>query len=890
MDHLPKIRDPAARLPRVPYLEDSRFAYTGPFETFGSRTRVPEILDNAVERRRVYSSFVQSWLYFGLLQDFFGKWSLPVSNSDFIEEADDGRFVTSVLLPDYLVAVVAYEHQRHSLLMRDKPAANTARGYVAKDLGPARHRIFETHDMLQKHHDVLQYEINENDVEPAVWDSVILLGASLARAKDVIFRPVFNFTEDIFQSVSFSNFHLRSIPDFRSNEKWCRHERKIITELVDERLPEMAFISQLDRHEAEGMHAACKANECVAYQVTDKSAYKTRHVKDDCTCDFIGFNDGNLPTAHDDVEKTTIGLSKSLSRMISDTLPKEWSKRVPAITFKDGKVERVTVPLAEANVSGWLGLPMTGWNLVAMSHVWADGLGNPNENKLPTCQLDRIQNLVNGLYKESQWPVPFWIDTLMIPVFPDPVSEEQKREQKKIKNAALRDMEWVYKGASKVLVLDRGLFSTPTDHMEAEELGARIMISTWSRRLWTLQEGCNKDRVLFQFQDQALSWPKLHDQIQSHSKLSNWKSHSKLPKKHAVRKAQSIDLIRVKDYKMKWNFGDILPSQSEITMTSPMIQAMLHADKRLFKVVNQIWHSILSFLQEMTVDWSGGLKGEPLARCMRAMYYRNCSNKEDEPLVLTSLLSWQAGSAAKLTENEAKESEASKKEDRYKTLFHEFKYVPLDILFVDQTRYDEYGSRWVPTSLLSINTALGKPIARTEHIPKAYNINNMFRVRKFSPMCEREEHGIVTALKGLRVLPRPSALKAPFQFQHKDKRWEVHLHHPGTEEEISDFGEGDWVLIPEQSFEGKPLSCQAILVEVIEWHKHRPGGRTKFAALARLMLVSRQDDGPSSLPCVEVESRNPNPKMTLSDLKDYKRTMELVAKKSPKLYDKWVVG
>ncbi len=52
-------------------------------------------------------------------------------------------------------------------------------------------------------------------------------------------------------------------------------------------------------------------------------------------------------------------------------------------------------------------MPVAGWNLVAISHVWADGLGNNQANKLPICQLERLQGLVNSLYNKEYHPVPF---------------------------------------------------------------------------------------------------------------------------------------------------------------------------------------------------------------------------------------------------------------------------------------------------------------------------------------------------------------------------------------------------------------------------------------------------------------------------------------------------
>lgn len=113
---------------------------------------------------------------------------------------------------------------------------------------------------------------------------------------------------------------------------------------------------------------------------------------------------------------------------------------------------------------------------VAISHVWSDGLGNPHNNSLPQCQLKRIQTLVNDLYQECDGPVPFWIDTICVPL------------QKDSRKQAIRRMGQTYRDSDKVLVLDSWLLrSTLPDYRELGLL--RIKCCTWAQRLWTLQEG-----------------------------------------------------------------------------------------------------------------------------------------------------------------------------------------------------------------------------------------------------------------------------------------------------------------------------------------------------------------------------------------------------------------
>ena len=66
----------------------------------------------------------------------------------------------------------------------------------------------------------------------------------------------------------------------------------------------------------------------------------------------------------------------------------------------------------------------------------------------------------------------------MIPVNRSHTSEDEAVRAKALKLEALRNMEWVYKGASKVLVLDRNIYSLDSSGMEVEELGAHIMCSS----------------------------------------------------------------------------------------------------------------------------------------------------------------------------------------------------------------------------------------------------------------------------------------------------------------------------------------------------------------------------------------------------------------------------
>ncbi|KAK4458228.1 hypothetical protein QBC42DRAFT_315563 [Cladorrhinum samala] len=134
---------------------------------------------------------------------------------------------------------------------------------------------------------------------------------------------------------------------------------------------------------------------------------------------------------------------------------------------------------------------------VVVSHVWSQGLGNPGSNALPFCKLSTIQywaalarQVVAGQdandddERESETQtVNLWIDTMCVPVTPG-----------RGRNLALAKMRDIYANASAVLVKSTEMEETQVEgyveHPEqgVVDLSARLYLSDWMRRLWTLPE------------------------------------------------------------------------------------------------------------------------------------------------------------------------------------------------------------------------------------------------------------------------------------------------------------------------------------------------------------------------------------------------------------------
>lgn len=245
-------------------------------------------------------------------------------------------------------------------------------------------------------------------------------------------------------------------------------------------------------------HSRCEEQKCVAENI-DEDTYRCRHVEAICCCSSQGPCMADICAVLDTGSFPLVELTRDdpTSEVKIRVVPHQWH------------------------------IPYT-----AISHVWADGLGNPHDNKLPRCQLQRLHNLVQLLNghdegltlgskarnKVLHLPVTFgiskrnvcyiWIDTLCVPLD----NEHRKK--------AISLMRHTYQKAKRVLVLDRSLISIPTSK-PLEELFYRLTFSPWMRRVWTLQEGLLACDLFVQFSDQPLHMKSAIERLYSRCEDSN---------------------------------------------------------------------------------------------------------------------------------------------------------------------------------------------------------------------------------------------------------------------------------------------------------------------------------------------------------------------------------
>jgi len=298
---------------------------------------------------------------------------------------------------------------------------------------------------------------------------------------------------------------------------WCPSEVGILQR--DFETNEIIYASQMPRYGDRSRHRACDEHHCKAANI-DTASYQTKHhdeCQDPAACETVVVDNAAV------CDILAAGLIPLvLTTELNNQRPEV--KIVPHIIQEGGAVGNK--------------LPY-----ICISHVWAHGLGNVKQNALPACQIKRLHRHTYPIHhrgRSTGGPSVslFWMDTLCVPVQP---------EHHHLRKKAISQMAEVYRGAMHVLVLDETLLQTSLKIRKSEvvqghslyssqasnkiihqkELSFSVMFSDWWRRLWTLQEGmlstslliCFKEGLMVQMQ-QMISQSS-HDHVTNRADMSS---------------------------------------------------------------------------------------------------------------------------------------------------------------------------------------------------------------------------------------------------------------------------------------------------------------------------------------------------------------------------------
>lgn len=450
MDHLPY---PASATGRertvVPYVCQEKYD-GGPFMTYPTRTgSVPDLYLAGLfpgQFRRSHQtqlaslpkweleSFYQTWLFFGLLHEILG--SVCVAE-EFIYSCEDQCGHTTAVSTSKL-----------------KPALEEWVDRVQADAENPPIRYAHVAECLCMLHAALNVSTLGSNLNPTIKLSLASLGQTLTYAANKAFSieyPVRVKCPSTWCTLIDDNY-------WKSRflaHGWCLTEVRLI---LDDTLSLQTrhFLACIDKRDAEQDHRYCDTQQCMVYQ-NDLGAYQTKHVRKGCDCEKLCID----PEVLSNILRT---------------------KALPLIRMRRGQtLEELSVDIVASRPES---------RYVALSHVWADGLGNPYANALPRCQLSYIGQLINNLdvaahsrairdldlkekhggvqqeHEEEVEELLLWCDTLCCPVRP-----------KAAKLMALEYMYQTYKNACHVLVLDASLRTDKIDSSDIDEVSMRIFLS-----------------------------------------------------------------------------------------------------------------------------------------------------------------------------------------------------------------------------------------------------------------------------------------------------------------------------------------------------------------------------------------------------------------------------
>ena len=475
MEHLPKRTGQAKSLfPAIPYLCQDKYD-EGPFLDYPRRLGLPDLkiegnlrmnpsLSLAKQRflaavpRAELELFLQNWLFFGLLNEILGD---VYCHEDFVTTFLDGETKkTIVTTADLLSRLEEWEAN----ITQDKDSLMTLYDHIAECLNLA-------HACL-----MIEYPAFDNDLKFHLASVAEILGYAASKACNVA------WSDSPGRSLIPVDWGRTISEEFRKSVlleqgNCCPSQMQMLVKDFGS-LQALSFVASCFHEDGvQWDHASCDGNICRAGDSVT-SGQVTRHVSDSCGCEFLSVDED----------------------LLADCLKKGC---VPLLRIKEGtNLDKMSIEVVASTDST---------SYVALSHVWADGLGNPSATALPRCQLSRLKGLIDNLdpvaldRPEDAPEMLLWCDTLCCPV----ASSEAH-------SMALRQMYRTYDEATVVLVLDRSLISHRVGGMRVDEACLRIAASRWTTRLWTLQEGAlpaSKHRLWFQFTKTALPSQTLYNHL-----------------------------------------------------------------------------------------------------------------------------------------------------------------------------------------------------------------------------------------------------------------------------------------------------------------------------------------------------------------------------------------
>jgi hypothetical protein len=624
MDHLPHLISPVA----VPYLVLSHHSYDSlGFLEFPSRIHT-SVYPPDNNHHLSYLSLVQSHLFFGFLLEVLRIPGVVVTVEDFIERRGEEVVVTTRNLPVFLwywaLRVRKQEREeremdRHALYEILEAGGNRYRHTL--------HRMTDDNDSLQQ----------QNSFFPILL-SIAILGETLSQTFSHLYHHPLSPTWPICPLLT---SHLLQ-------SGYCPYEITLLSHHLGLGNTGLYYYflsgGVYERDGDEGKHKKCEGGVCkVLYE-----GGLGKHVREGCACQFLA-GDRDVEDMILNEEIPLVTYNPLLGREASD---------LHQVPFRTEELVPSSNELAYLPFSLTASKP-PNTPYVILSHV-SQGLGSPDTNTLPRCQLQRLQRYCDALFEDKYRPVRFWIDAMCMPL-----------PSARTRIEALSLLKHTYYYASKTLILDPLLLRTPIREIETQIPLLRILTSTWSRRLWPLVEGMLSKNLYFQFQDGSIG---IEDLVKRGSFL--------MEKKEEVQRTLGNDLGGLREVGRRGYPMDITRDDWSWIATQ--------REEVLWDIGLNHLPSILRFHVRLLQNPTNNKPLTPSHFLLTHFQNRTSHNPSDEAICILLLLGLDIHTVLL----------KSKMEDIIPQLVTSVKSVPMQLLFQLKPRFTEYGDRWIPRTFL----------------------------------------------------------------------------------------------------------------------------------------------------------------------------------------------
>ena len=378
MDHIPLPHRSTHDHLEIPYLCTEDYD-NGPFLTYPERKgwnrqgfqgkpRGPDnrfSIENSSGGTRFASaeevaSFVQAWLFFGLLKAVLGP---RVQSKDFITYNGSGKAILTTKCIERYTREQEVHESKLSRWARRRHRRNVER-------------------CLSEAHQVGRCCVAYFIVDPLLSLSFAVLGEYLSMAHSFIYntQTLFLLVRTWTAEVGKRNVVLEKARD----DGWCPSDIKVLEGFLSNTVS--YYASYLDRPGGLSSHERCTDQQCLAYQSQDADQYITKHFDPSCECESVFASQDNLCTM----------LRQEMIPVI----------RIPQRS-SDVKAVQLDIVPRDPTIK-----------YVAISHVWLNGLGNPRSNSLPRCQYNQLCEYLLDMYDSPMTTIYLWIDTLCCPADP----------------------------------------------------------------------------------------------------------------------------------------------------------------------------------------------------------------------------------------------------------------------------------------------------------------------------------------------------------------------------------------------------------------------------------------------------------------------------------------